>query len=609
MQIIQKAKNAPFVFNGHPQTFRTEYEKDKYIDQELYRWVNGYGNLTGKHYFYLTQIKIKKGTGGSMIRPIWRDVDQWIFEWIDEMENKGWFGAIFKRREIGLSSIGGCCLPNYYMHVNPGCTTVMTSADKAKLVSLFKDKFIPSFDAMDLRFRMEQGQRNVSQQGVYLSTKDIILNSEGQEESASSEMYCQETVKDPSALSGKRIKYAFLDEYPLHTRRTELLGSLEPCLEENGERTGFALLGGTVEAKIKGETLVDIRKFWQDSKNSKIGCFLVEGWMGLVMNERGESDREKGIEKIEKVLEERSQSQDLTLFYNYKKNYPLSWDDIFEGTGESGISRDIMEKLSRRKSELLRNPPPRRSLELEMDEQGIVRETNKKTGKIDVIESPIEGVVYRAGCDPIPFTSEGTTTNEAQLSKWSVWIKNTQTGRYVARYTERSHNIHEVCQRTVLLLEWYNDAKMMIERNQGSAPMKEMKRMGAWGRLANEPAIFRSIRDRVIEKGYSKHGTNSEHLYNAFINYLTNYPECIDWLEIIESAETFLTRNDDDMDAIIGCELFDQEARYRAEKKFAMKTTTEIPYYTSENGQRVLKFKTSVVEDGYVRGQHRLLGQ
>ena len=55
-------KKPPFVYSP-PPTFRTKLEEDRYWENEIERFVNGYNGLTGRHYAYLTIGKLKTVDG------------------------------------------------------------------------------------------------------------------------------------------------------------------------------------------------------------------------------------------------------------------------------------------------------------------------------------------------------------------------------------------------------------------------------------------------------------------------------------------------------------------------------------------------------------------
>ena len=61
----------------------TPKEKDLWWGKELEYWNTGRFGLTGAHYFALTQATVKDARGYKK-RPIWRDIDELIYEGYEE---------------------------------------------------------------------------------------------------------------------------------------------------------------------------------------------------------------------------------------------------------------------------------------------------------------------------------------------------------------------------------------------------------------------------------------------------------------------------------------------------------------------------------------------
>ena len=188
-------------------------------------------------YFYLSQCKIKQGTSGAVIRPRFRDVDMWIFEEIQDAYNKGLTLGIFKRREVGLTSIGAGCLPFYFIMTNPGCKIGLTSCDNDRVNAMFQDKTATAFDSMSKMFKPKEVRRNQTKTSSFLSIEIPVINEDEEIENRVSTVLCTETTVNPKSLSGNRLKYGFFDEFPLHPKKDLLLGSSDACFMEGDKKT------------------------------------------------------------------------------------------------------------------------------------------------------------------------------------------------------------------------------------------------------------------------------------------------------------------------------------------------------------------------------------
>ena len=598
MEIIEKATKPPYIYTPPPDfTKLSQYEKDSYIAQEVERWVEGYNGLTGMHYFYLSQCKIQKGTSGDVIRPKYRDVDDWIFQEIEDCVKKELTLGVLKRREIGLTSIGAGCLPMYFIMTNPGCKIGLTSCDNDRVAAMFTDKTAIVYDSMSGLFRPKEKRRNQTKTSSYLAIDIPIINEEREKEVRTSIINCTETTVNPKSFSGNRLRYAFFDEFPLHPKREDLLGSSEACFREGHEKTGFLLWGGTVENGIPADSLSALQNIYKDQVNLSTRIFVVEGWMGMFMDEAGHSDKEKGLEYIEKELEKRAKAESKRAYLDFRANYPRNINDIFDAGARSVLSEDVMQNLSLRKIYLRENPPLVRRFDLYERDNGMVEAVeNQLSGTWEILELPEPTHTYIAGNDPIPYNNE-EKMQEKDRSKDCVVIKDLNTQSYIAKMIVRSHDNEYVNRQKMLGLRYYNNAKMNVERNAGAVTIKDIKRMGGADLLAREPKVLRSKSAKTIEIGWTRQGHTQNIAYGCYVEYLKQHHDKIYFMSIIESAETFLLKdNDDELDAMLSCELLQRDISDRQRIVYGKKVVKKIPYRTIENGKAVIKFQEILEE-------------
>src|SRR5690349_18378129 len=144
-----KTKPDPPMYVRHEKPdFRTQYEFDKYWDEERRRWIEGYSGITGIHYLYLQELKLRRITG-EIIRPYWRECDSEFFEGWDLTKKDLWDMMLIKRTELGFSTMAGAAIPIHTMLTNPGSTSILTSADDERRRVLFNEKLLVAFDNMD----------------------------------------------------------------------------------------------------------------------------------------------------------------------------------------------------------------------------------------------------------------------------------------------------------------------------------------------------------------------------------------------------------------------------------------------------------------------------
>ncbi len=576
MEIIDNTKDRACPYRYRPiPIFRTNYEQLAFWAEEKRRWHEGYNGLTGKHYFYLSQCKIKHGTSGAFIRPIFRDVDMWIFESIDKAISIGYDLGVIKRREVGLTSIGAGCLPSYYMRVFAGSTSIMTSCDKPRIFRAFEDKTAVVYDNLHPDIKPKEVRRNQTKESVYLKVRLKERLESGEVEERESDIQCSETVTNPSAFSSIRCKYGFFDEFPLHTNREAMLSSSRPCFMEGTKRTGFLLWGGTVEHGIKNETLSELRGIVGDSKNSKTLIFFAEAWMGLgeFMSPNGWSDKEAGIRWIEQEIERLDKLDSKTELLAFKKNYPLTLEDALEMSDEGIFPPEVVAKINEQQKRLMNTPPPVTNYDIE----GGVANPNPAKGKFTILEHPKRGFTYISGTDPIPFASNNINDG----SDYAIVIKCMETDSYVAYYAERNMNSDIVVSNAIKLQEYYFGAKTMLERNVGGVVLEKYKDFGRNDLLADKPsALGIKFADPKTTKGYYKNDKISQRGNDLLIKYLLGHADTIWFKRMLDELGGYLTTNTDLIDAVLACEIYDANIVRKKARNMVAPVVKQIPYMT-----------------------------
>jgi len=573
MEIIDNTKDKPCPYKFVPTpVFMNPYDEQKYWDEENRRWREGFNGLTGKHYFYLSQCKIKSGTDGSLIRPVFRDVDMWVFEAIDKAISMQYDLGVIKRREFGLTSIGAGCLPNYFMRLYPGSTSIITSCDKPRIFAAFNDKTAIVYDNLYDKIRPKEVNRNQTKDHVYLKTKMKVRNTEGELEVRESEIYCSETVMKPSAFSSKRCIYGFYDEFPLHEKREELIASSNACFMQGTERTGFLLWGGTVEHGIKNETLSELRGIVADSKNSKTLIMFIEAWMGLkkFMSPNGWSDKEAGTRWVEQELERLDKLESKTQYLAFKKNYPLRIEDSLEMSDEGMFPPEVVAKINEQQKRIMNEPPPVANYDIE---SGLAKPSPK--GKFVILSHPQKGYTYIAGTDPIPFANNNINDG----SDYAMAIKCRETDTYVAYYAERNMNSDIVVMNSIKLQDYFCGAKTMLERNVGGVVLEKYKDFGRIDLLADKPSSLGiKFSDAKITKGYYKNDKMAQRGNELLIKYLLHHADTIFFKRMLDELGDYLVKNTDLIDAVLACEIYDANIVRKNAKAVAVRTEKEIPY-------------------------------
>lgn len=578
-------KPARYVRVPTPENFKSSYHKDKYWEEEIRRWHEGYEGLHGFHYFYVQECKIPDNDG-LPIRPRWRECDENAIWEIFECFKKRWDANVFKRREFGLTSIGAGALPFYMMQIYPGAHIGMTSADLDRVSRMFKEKTLTTRAGFHPEIEFPIHQKNETKNNSYLAVTQKIIDHETNEETMLyPDISCPETAKDPKAFSSGRFKYIFVDEWALHPKRQQLLNSLYPTLEKEKVRTGFLLCGGTVESDISPESLNEMRDIVSRSRaGDKVGVIFVPAYAGMSIytdfegnihripgTENGWNNKEFATEIIMRERDHYEKIGDISKLNALIKNYPLTIDEVLEGTATGVLPKEIMDMVAKRTREINQKHEtvfPEATYRLDYTSNGAITAIPDNNGCVVITEMPRKDLVgamplpYIASNDPIPYGDNDIDDGSSDC----MVIKNRFTQKYVAYYLERNLDPHYTFTQKTMLQNFYFQAPSMLEMNRGEVVFQTYKAAGALHLLAKKPINLGIKYETSRVYGWYKNKTGA--MANGFfITFLKNHLSKQDFKLMMRQLEVFLIENTDLLDAMIGCEVFEEELRRREEKE------------------------------------------
>ncbi len=559
----------------HEKFWRTEIEQ---------YWVEGRYGLTGSHYSYVTAGTIKTMSGTSIL-PRWRDHDEWVISQDKEAADKGQNTIIVKRREFGLSSFFGGHLPVYTGLVNHGSTSLLTSADKPRVESLFNEKALVTYFGLNKYIR--PGRISQRQGGfLHMGTLNKITHAPG---GIDSKIICRETAdsdKNAKAFENYRAMYIFLDELFRHDRASQVLRSSQACLRQGLSTKGHMVLGGscgnmTREGAKEGEEL------WNDAVNLHMKTIFIPGTacieeadeldsQGMPTGKKlnfcvnGHSDHKAAEDWILKTRERLGKAKDQRHLQDFMVEYPLTPEEVFQINSRGLLGDHIYSKLkeSERKIKLGEFKEGRYSIK---NSQANLRAEPDKNGKFYIVMPPVESGEYIAGCDPIPFGS-------AQVDKGSdhaVVIKDRNSEIYTAYYAERNLDADEVIGNTILLQELYRSiafptgAMMNPEMNRGEVLQEKYKQYGKLyllcGRLEHLGIAYES--NHAGYGWYNNDKTNAR-ANNLMIEYLKKYGDQVGIMRMIEELRMWPNGNTDLVSAMLSCELLDKNLTEKYKVKY-----------------------------------------
>lgn len=400
MQIIIKEKiegenkKPKFVATPKPENM-TFKEKEKYWRDEEEKWNVGSNGFSGDYYFYLTQCYIKTPSG-KRILPRWRDGDEELFKWSNDVENRQIDGLVFKRRRAGYSTVVGARTMHKLL-TNQGSGVGLTSCNKDRTKDLFNNKIMVAFNSLDrdinlthlkaadykdikkaeltptwIHFRAGTGTRQEGTLNIEF-LKDLIPTGD------ISNLYCPQTSdapKDASKFEGGAYKMIVIDEIFLHPYAEEVRLSVSSALTEGGGyRIGSSFLGGSagLMAREGAKLVLNLLEDIESGATKTMSKFFIRGTSCIEMAEEfddngnktgkfhnfclnGYSDHKSAEEWILKTREQLKKKKDQKEYVSFVLSYPLTIEEIFEWGHESWLSEDIMKLISEQRLRILNQP-------------------------------------------------------------------------------------------------------------------------------------------------------------------------------------------------------------------------------------------------------------
>jgi len=565
--IIDKIKDPTpkWVYRPKPTVFKTTLEKIKYREKWHKHYKEGAFGLSGMHLFYMQECFLKDGADANIIRPRYRDCDEWIINDIhQEFWNPTQALGFIKRREIGLTSIGAGLLPFYTYYMYPNATFGMTSCDKDRIFKAFSDKSKTTINHLDLDIRPTILKERSTSNNVYWELESKILNDRNEEEIATAQFWSKETShteESASGFSSSRLRAAFFDELPLHKRKEKLLRSSKPCFMKGSEFSGFLLWGGTVEDTLTAEQIQDFQKLVSKAEVLKHKVVLIPVWWGLKMNKAGESDEKAGMEWYERNIEELSKSEDTEDDLRaFRMNYPSSWKDLWDLGEGSKWSEDARKKINLRVEQLTGEIPMHNPYDLIENNGEVVAHPAKKSS-LRILEMPKAGVKYILAVDATQSTE--TTTKSKKTSKFAVTVMKGIDPQSplqfcpVATYVTRPKDFDEVNDYAVLMLRFWNQwglAQFCGELNAtGTVLAEKMVKLGYKKNMIVRKKLTNEGVESTSNLWYHRLTPTIDWQYLQGNTYVKKYWENIHFLDLLYDMQKPFDANTDFLDSFLGC--------------------------------------------------------
>ena len=565
MLILDKSNPRPFFKRKPiPEFFKTEYDRQKYWENEKKIWHDGYNSdVNGMCYFYGTQIKLKDRVTAKIDYPIIRDVEVLVFNELKESIANSESPFITKGRGVGLSSIG-MNLPFYFWKMNPGSTCVATSKDKKTLGTLFNDKTMVGYDELHDDIKFDLIRKNQTQSESFLKVGTNYKDG-NKVKYANSIFLCRDTQESDSAatnFSGAGSIYGFADEAPLMKRFFLFFNSAIEIFKDHSQNrlAGLLLSGGTIEDTITPKDLVRLKEILDNAKALKIRSIFIPATYGKhVVN--GHSNHERAREEILRQRDEFAKMEDKSFLNSYIKNNPLSLEEIFDmASGEMfdeytiQVVKNQVKEISTEQEKIIL------PFSIIKKESEFIASPEKKS-PILILEHPKPNVDYVFGLDSI-MTSE-LSSSASDVSDYSFsgmkGIDPNSDLQFcpVAIYKERPKTIYAAHETAIRLFQYYNKfgkAKVTGELNAGAEIFISMAIAEG---LKNHLIKRRDLSDKgyvdVKKFWFYRNDKILQWQIEAMNIYLKKYGHMVWFKQYLEDALKSADKNKDALDSLMAC--------------------------------------------------------
>jgi hypothetical protein len=507
---------SPVLIDGITREHPLSADYRNWWKEEIRRCKEGYTvggvYITGAHYFYLNWWKIRgvnKATKRKeLISPRFLDMD---YEYFHELENARKAGknfSVVKARQKGFSQKNASYIGREFTFFKHSQSLIIAGLEKYN-----KNTFKMCLNGLNELKNTEFYKTRNPDSPEYIQAKYKIkqISEDGSEgwvwDGSMSEIYSITARMDSQAASSLSPNLVLMEEVGIWKDWINTYKFIQPMIETENVKTGFCIIvgtGGDMDSGAKDLCEVffnpgaydmmeydNIYEFQKDDEPDgnlvdagvidrrdlkKVGYF-VPAWKYKIVDEDGNSDKEKSMEVIMENREKERKSNKANAFYIAITQNPLIPDEAFLISGGNIFNTDkLYKRLAEiRKSRELADAAQRGTLEWikEGDTVKGVEWKARADGPFVVYEHPVlddSGKPYRnlyyGATDS--YDKDVAATSDSKLSagifKGELDTK-TSANLFVARYTERPKTADIAYESTAKLMMYYGAMNLIEHTN------------------------------------------------------------------------------------------------------------------------------------------------
>lgn len=503
---------------------------------EIKKCIEGYGELSGRAYYFFNHVLIKHKSRGK-IRPDFRATQAHFFNTLERIIKTPGLGLVsVKRRQIGASWMFSAdnvydCQFNLDFDIGMNSKSETDSRNlflKHKYIHRNQSNFLKSFVSIDRRDAMIFGEYDKKTE-KYKGNQSSIIS----------------VAPTVAGHAGNQYRKLVCDEVGETSDFVQLFGNAEDCLMQDGVRVGSPFLFGT--AGDMGRTGQGLMEFWKNHKIYNLEQFGLWGYNCLITDDWGNDDI---LESVRYIIYERKRRESASKYiYNkFIQKYPLNEADAFLDASGGGVGDPIL--LGKQRLYLFDNPPQKVTGWMRPGPSGKPDFVPDPNGQVIVYErpDPHRANGYCSNTDPAEDDDVEKTRDSSELASTIVSRPyGLEPPKLLVEYCDRPKKLHDYYAQWAMVLQWFNNTPLHIEMNKGGWRMLDWFTQHYPHLLALAPASANSVRGGVtLKHGVKMTQERKTQMRGLGDAYVENYVNFIPSIKLIDQFGVFGDKGKDD---------------------------------------------------------------
>lgn len=623
---------SPVIKDGITRAHPRSYEYREWWEEQKKRCIDGYTvagvRITGDHYWYLNFWKIRGvdivTNRKTIISPRFLDMDYEFFHTIEKARSLGKNMCVAKRRQTGFSEKCAALIGKEFSLFKASQSIIFAGEERFSQATM--RMVMRGLNSLsDTEFFKRKTPNTVDYiQAKYAVIEDGIPIMKG----SMSEIYSMTAKNNPQVGVGKSPSFALFEEAGKFPGLQSCYKYMQPAMEANFVKTGFALMigtGGEMEAGAAeleqifynpggwdmmsfdyDDSTYDLRAFKQGVSVRNPVCYFVPGWKYSLIDKDGNSLKKDSIDVILEKREEAKTAKNQNAFIQTITQMPLTPDECFMRTGGNRFNiQKLNSQLARvRNDRELANMGERGDLDWIEGPHGKpegVAWRPDENGPFLIFEHPqmdeqsnVYHGLYKASTDSYDKDEAKTSSSKgsSQVFKTFRSAEDAISRAFVARVTARPKKAEDFYEMSAKLCMYYQAPNLIEWSNIGIFGWYERKGLQAY--LKERPRIaYSNIKESKVNNRWGIDPSTKDYWIRAYADYIEdNASKMFDQEQII-AAINYIDKKDYNCDITISSALaivheLDDINIDISKKKVAKQ---EFFYYTSnKNGGFNQKF-------------------